>query len=136
MIELFLYNFGNKYVFIAIVIVIVESQKAIVKWISLRTPSEGHHVSKFSPFINAKCFNSKRHTNLTLKPWKRPPFRRLTSSNAYSSMNILEFQFEVWIQIDDIQALVWMMALLRPAIIWTNDGDITDAYMRHLASMS
>ena len=24
----------------------------------------------------------------------------------------------------------------RPAIIWTNDGEITDAYMRHLASMS
>ena len=32
-------------------------------------------------------------------------------------------------------ALVRIMAR-RQAIIWTNDGYLTDAYMRHLASMS
>ena len=38
-------------------------------------------------------------------------------------------------QINNIQALVQTMAW-RQAIIWTNDGYIIDAYMRHLASRS
>ena len=41
--------------------------------------------------------------------------------------------------INDIPALVQIMAWRRPrgqAIIWTNDGQITNAYMRHSASMS
>ena len=40
--------------------------------------------------------------------------------------------------INNIPALVQLMAWRRPAIIWTNDGLFTDAYMymRHLASMS
>ena len=43
--------------------------------------------------------------------------------------------------IDNIPALVQIMAWRRPgdnwqAIIWTNDGYFTDAYMRHSASMS
>ena len=41
--------------------------------------------------------------------------------------------------INNIAALVQIMAwrrARRQAIIWTNDGQITDAYMRHSASMS
>ena len=39
--------------------------------------------------------------------------------------------------INNIPALVLIMApTRRQAIIWTNDGQITDAYMRHSASMS
>ena len=38
--------------------------------------------------------------------------------------------------INNIPALVQIMAWRRQAIIWTNDGQITDAYMCHTASMS
>ena len=38
--------------------------------------------------------------------------------------------------INNIPALVQIMAWRRQAIIWSNDGSITDAYMRHSASMS
>ena len=39
--------------------------------------------------------------------------------------------------INNIPALVQIMApVRRQAIIWPNDGKFTDAYMRHLASMS
>ena len=40
-------------------------------------------------------------------------------------------------QINNIPALVQILAPTRwQAIIWPNDGKITDAYMRHSASMS
>ena len=38
--------------------------------------------------------------------------------------------------INNIAALVQVMAWRRPAINWTNGGSITDAYIRHSASMS
>ena len=38
--------------------------------------------------------------------------------------------------IDNIQALIEIMPWCRPSFIWANDGYITDAYMRHSASMS
>ena len=37
--------------------------------------------------------------------------------------------------INNILALVQIMAWRRPAVIWTHDGWITDAYMHHSASM-
>ena len=37
--------------------------------------------------------------------------------------------------INNVPALVQIMAILS-AIIWTNDGLFTDAYMRHPGSMS
>ena len=38
--------------------------------------------------------------------------------------------------INNIPALVQIMAWCRPGIIWTNDDYFTDAYMCHSASMS
>ena len=38
--------------------------------------------------------------------------------------------------INNIPTLVQIMPDRRQAIIWTNDGWFTDAYMRHSASMS
>ena len=38
--------------------------------------------------------------------------------------------------INNIPALLQVMAWRRPAIIWTNDDNFTVAYMRHSASMS
>ena len=52
----------------------------------------------------------------------------------------ISLKFVPKIPINNISALVqitaWRQPGDKPFIIWTNDGQITDAYMRHLASMS
>ena len=43
------------------------------------------------------------------------------------------------VRINNIPALVQIMAwrlTMQQTIVWTNDGSLTDTYMRHLASMS
>ena len=54
-------------------------------------------------------------------------------------MKMLEFRFKFYwslFQYSSIGSDNGLAAGQRQAIIWTNDGYITDAYMRHLASMS
>ena len=63
-----------------------------------------------------------------------------TFSNAFSWMKICNFFIEISLKfvpkglINNIPALVQMTR--RQAIIWTNFGIFTDAYMQHSASMS
>ena len=60
-----------------------------------------------------------------------------TFSNAFSWMKICEFlKFVPMGPINSIGSENGLAPTRRQAIIWTNDGYITDAYMRHSASMS
>ena len=43
----------------------------------------------------------------------------------------MSLKFVPMFRINNIPPLVQVMAWHRPAIIWTNDGKSTDAYMRH-----
>ena len=57
------------------------------------------------------------------------------NENAWISINI-SLKFVPRGPINNIPTLIQVMAWRRQAIIWTNDGYINDAYMRHSASMS
>ena len=71
---------------------------------------------------------------------KLPPFRirhfQMHHFNEIVWISIkITLRFVSQDQINNVPALVQIMAW-RQAIIWTNDGYITDTYMRHSASMS
>ena len=62
-------------------------------------------------------------------------------SNAFSWMKMCKFQLRFhWILSNQQYSITGsdngLAPTRRQAIIWTNDGKLTDAYMRHLASMS
>ena len=65
-----------------------------------------------------------------------------TFSNVFSSMKMYEFLLKFhWSLFLGVQySIIGLDNGLAPnrqqAIIWTNDGQCTDAYMRHSASMS
>ena len=69
-----------------------------------------------------------------------------TFSNAFSWMKMHEFRlifhwslflrFELTILVQIIGSDNGLAPARRQAIVWTNDGKFTDAYMRHSAAMS
>ena len=57
-------------------------------------------------------------------------------SNAFSWMKMFEFRLKFhWSLFLRVQLTIFIVPSRRQAIIWTNDGKLTDAYMRHSASM-
>ena len=80
----------------------------------------------------------------TLRPRRNGRHFADDTSSAFSWMTMLEFRLEFhWIcslgsnlQYFSIGSDNGLAPTRRRAIIWTNDDLITDAYMRHLASMS
>ena len=63
-------------------------------------------------------------------------FRCILLNENVSIAIKISLQFDPKGPINNIPALVQIMAWCRQAIIWTNDSLITDTYMHHLASMS
>ena len=60
--------------------------------------------------------------------------------SAFSWMKMFEFRLKfhwsLFLKYSSIGSDNGLAPTRRQAIIWTNDGEITDAYMRHSASMS
>ena len=54
----------------------------------------------------------------------------------HATFSKISLTFVAKAPINNIPALVQIMAWPQQAIIWTNDGEITDAYMCHSAPMS
>ena len=108
------------------------------------TPHVTMIVSVRPPFI-FRLRNFDKRNPMWCKPFwyikaetKWPPFpddilkRIFFNENVWISINI-SLKCVPSGPINNIPALVQVMA---PAIIWTNDGYFTDAYMRHSSSMS
>ena len=94
-----------------------------------------------------KIINLLTNTSLILNiltDWSRDKFAvisQMTFSNTFSWIKMYTFWFEISIKfvpmglINNIPAMVQIMAC-RLVIIWTNDGQFTDAYMLYSASLS
>ena len=75
---------------------------------------------------------------------KMAAISQTTFSNAFSSMKMIEFRLKfqwslfprVQLTYSSIGSDIGLAPSRRQAIIWTNDGWFTDAYIRHSASMS
>ena len=75
---------------------------------------------------------------------KMADISQTTLSHAYSWKKMLEFRLKFhWSSFLRVQLTIFhqgsdngLAPTRRQAIIWSNDGKFTDAYMRHSASMS
>ena len=116
----------------------------ISKEMHLELPSKCHPFS-LTP-QHAQC-DVALMTPYHLTHWGRDKMADIfqtTFSNAFSWMTMLEFRLRfdwslfprVHYQYSSIGSDNGLAPIRRQAIIWTNDGCFTNAYMRHSASMS
>ena len=125
-----------------------DNKSALVQIMASHRTGDKPLTKPMTAYLSDSYIVSLSHNKLT--HWVRYKITVISQTifwNAFSGMKMYDFRLRFhWnlffkVRINNIPALVQIMApIMAPtrqqAIIWINDNWVTDAYMRHWASMS